>query len=122
MIVNELRLRTESAALKIEYQVKDGYPPFHIVDDSQLIFYIEFKKKDPDFTKYPLCLTNEINDIQHASTKTLSDITNGQLYIEAVQSECVASNSLYEQGEVVADMVEDYIYYGEFVAGQIMDI
>ncbi|KAK1369177.1 hypothetical protein POM88_035269 [Heracleum sosnowskyi] len=95
MIYNELRLHPESATLKIEYQVRDDYPPFNIVDDSQLLFYLELKKKEPDFTRYPLCLTNE----------------------------CVASNSLHEQeGEVVVDVVADYVDYAELISCQILDI
>lgn len=45
MICNELKLRPESTSVKIEYQVKDGYPPFKIVDDQHVNFYIELKKK-----------------------------------------------------------------------------
>ena len=33
MICNELKIQPETTLLKIEYQVKDGYPPFNIVDD-----------------------------------------------------------------------------------------
>ncbi|KAK1395367.1 hypothetical protein POM88_014423 [Heracleum sosnowskyi] len=64
------------------------------------------------------------NEMKMKSMLTLrSETTNDQLCIEVVQSECVASNSLHEQeGEVVADVVADYVDYVELISGQILDI
>ncbi|KAM6583756.1 hypothetical protein CsatB_010758 [Cannabis sativa] len=64
MICNELKIDLGSTTLKIEYQGKDNYRPFHIEDDLEFYFYKELKKKYSDFTKYPLCLTMENNHIE----------------------------------------------------------
>ncbi|KAK1393792.1 hypothetical protein POM88_012848 [Heracleum sosnowskyi] len=54
MICNERKLQPDSTSMQIEYQVKDGYPPFKVVDDQHINFYIELKKKEVDFTIYPI--------------------------------------------------------------------
>lgn len=89
------------------------------------MFYLELKKREPDldFTRYPLYLTYEINNIRHAFASIRSETTKDHLFIEAVQLKCVASNSLHEQeGEVLVDMVVDYIDNAEHISGQILDI
>ncbi|KAK1398346.1 hypothetical protein POM88_008209 [Heracleum sosnowskyi] len=46
MICNEFNLQPQLTSMKIEYQVKDGYPPFNIVDDLKLMFYLKLKKRE----------------------------------------------------------------------------
>ncbi|KAL1819860.1 hypothetical protein ACET3Z_014729 [Daucus carota] len=117
MIYNELKLEPSLVGIRIEYQARDGYPPFKIADDGHLMFYIELKKKEFHFTKFPLCLTNERKSIQPFST------TSDQLYSEATQSEGVASNIIHEQSVgTVSDVVEDYVEFAEVVAGQIVAV
>lgn len=45
----------------VEYQVEDELPPFTIVLDQHMLFYMKFKKRELDFNKYLLCLTCEKN-------------------------------------------------------------
>ncbi|KAK1354916.1 hypothetical protein POM88_048172 [Heracleum sosnowskyi] len=95
MICNELNLQPQLTSMKIEYQVKDGYPPFNIVDDLRLMFYIELKKREEDFTMYPLF----------------------------AHTEDVASNLFYENMEEGSkEIVADYMDYAELVCGQMVDI
>ncbi|KAK1378951.1 hypothetical protein POM88_025695 [Heracleum sosnowskyi] len=99
MICNELNLQPQLTSMKIEYQVKDGYPPFNIVDDLQLMFYLKLKKREEDFIMYPLCLTTEIKNIQPRSFSTWSEITTDDLCVEVAHTEDVASNLFYENME-----------------------
>lgn len=57
MICNQLMSQPRSTSILIKYQVKDGYPPFTIVDYHQLLFYMELKKREADFSIYPLCIS-----------------------------------------------------------------
>ncbi|XP_062109477.1 uncharacterized protein LOC133820932 [Humulus lupulus] len=117
MICNELKLQLESTLLTIQYQVKDGYPPLKIVDDSQLKFYIELKKKETNITKYPLCLTIEFNSMQQSFFSTRSTTTHNQPCNEVAQIEEAASNSDDEPVDYsVAKEVADFIDYAELVS------
>ncbi|KAK1381902.1 hypothetical protein POM88_019637 [Heracleum sosnowskyi] len=123
MICNELNLQPQLTSMKIEYQVKDGYPPFNIVDDLQLMFYLELKKREEGFTMYPLCLTTEIKNIQPRSFSTWSEITTDDLCVEVAHTEDVASNLFYENMEEGSkEIVADYMDYAELVCGQMVDI
>ncbi|KAK1399453.1 SWIM-type domain-containing protein [Heracleum sosnowskyi] len=123
MICNELNLQPQLTSMKIEYQVKDGYSPFNIVDDLQLMFYLELKKREEDFTMYPLCLTTEIKNIQPRSFSTWSEITTDDLCVEVAHTEDVASNLFYENMvEGSKEIVADYMDYAELVCGQMVDI
>lgn len=118
LILNELMLSPESSTTKIEYQVRDSYPPFDIANDCQLMFYIELKKREPDFTRYPLCLTIGESNAQETITSTRSG-TSDYVCIEAVQPEDATSTSLTEMD---GEMIADYIDYAELISGQLVDI
>ncbi|KAF4346416.1 hypothetical protein G4B88_025644, partial [Cannabis sativa] len=140
MICNELKIDLGSTTLKIEYQGKDNYPPFHIEDDLQFYFYKELKKKDSDFTKYPLCLTmennhiestvfptrstsTEINHIELTFFSTRSTSTYNELGIELGQAEEGTSNSDEEATvDMDADESENYISNARLVAKQIIEM
>ncbi|XP_062110831.1 uncharacterized protein LOC133822494 [Humulus lupulus] len=123
MICNELKLQLNSTLLTIQYQVKDGYPPLKIVDDSQLKFYIELKKKETNFTKYPLCLTIEFNSMQQSFFSTRSTTTHNQPCNEVAQTEEAASNSDDEPVDYLGDKeVADFIDYAELVSNQIIEM
>ncbi|KAF4366478.1 hypothetical protein F8388_003716 [Cannabis sativa] len=106
MICNELKIDLGSTTLKIEYQGKDNYRPFHIEDDLEFYFYKELKKKYSDFTKYPL-----------------STSTHNELGIELGQAEEGTSNSDEEATvDMDADESENYISYARLVAKQIIEM
>ena len=117
LILNELMLSPESSTTKIEYQVRDSYPPFDIANDCQLMFYIELKKKELDFTRYPLCLTIGECNAQDTITSTRSG-TSDYMCIEAVQPEYATSSTL---AEMDGEMVANYIDYAELISGQLVD-
>ncbi|XP_062088985.1 uncharacterized protein LOC133795549 [Humulus lupulus] len=98
-------------------------PTFKIVDDSQLMFYMDLKKKETDLTKYPLCLTTEINSIRQSFFSNRSTTTHNQLYDEVAQAEEEASNS---DDELVLDCgakeVVDFIDYANSVSNQIIEM
>ena len=123
IICEQLKLQPESTVLKIEYQVREGYPTFKIVDDSQLMFYLNLKKKETDFTKYPLCLTTEINSIRQSFFSNRSTTTHDQLHDGVAQAEGEASNS---DDELVLDCgaeeVVGYIDYAKSVSNQIIEM
>ncbi|XP_062075859.1 uncharacterized protein LOC133779985 [Humulus lupulus] len=105
------------------YQVKDGYPPLKIVDDSQLKFYIELKKKETNFKKYPLCLTIEFNSMHKSFFSTRSTTTHNQPCNEVAQTEEAASNSDDEPVDYLgAKEVADFIDYAELVSNQIIEM
>ncbi|KAK1395260.1 hypothetical protein POM88_014316 [Heracleum sosnowskyi] len=115
MICNELKLQPESTFVKIEYQVKDGYPPFKIVDDMHINFYIELKKKEADFTIYPLCVTTENRDIQISAYSNGSGLTSND--------EGMSSNTSYNNSDAVSkEVVEDYVDYAEQISRQMLDM
>ncbi|KAK1402911.1 hypothetical protein POM88_002516 [Heracleum sosnowskyi] len=127
MTYNEHKLEPGSVGIRIEYQARDGYPHFKVTDDSQLMFYIELKKKEFDFTKFPLCLANEMISIQPFSTSSNLLRSTGPagapklLCFEATQSEDVASNIVYEESlGTVSDVVANYVDFVELIAGQIV--
>ncbi|KAF4400922.1 hypothetical protein G4B88_013763 [Cannabis sativa] len=96
MICNELKIDLGSTTLKIEYQGKDNYRPFHIEDDLEFYFYKELKKKYSDFTK--------------------STSTHNELGIELGQAEEGTSNSDEEATvDMDADESENYISYARLV-------
>ncbi|XP_062103307.1 uncharacterized protein LOC133814353 [Humulus lupulus] len=123
IICEQLKLQPESTVLKIEYQVREGNPTFKIVDDSQLMFYMDLKKKETDLTKYPLCLTTEINSIRQSFFSNRSTTTHNQLYDEVAQAEGEASNS---DDELVLDCgakeVVGFIDYANSVSNQIIEM
>ena len=43
----------------IQYKVRENYPPLKVEDNATLFFYLQLKKKEPDLTKFPLCITIE---------------------------------------------------------------
>ena len=56
------------------------------------MFYIELKKRELDFTRYPLCLTNGENNVQDTITSSRSGTTSDYVCIEAVKPEDATSN------------------------------
>ncbi|XP_050211913.1 uncharacterized protein LOC126662069 [Mercurialis annua] len=56
IIAQEIQVNLEKQNIEIKYQVKIQYPPLKISDDSSFRFYLEIKKKEIDFTMYPLCI------------------------------------------------------------------
>ncbi|KAK1398282.1 SWIM-type domain-containing protein [Heracleum sosnowskyi] len=115
MICNELKLQPESTFVKIEYHVKDGYPPFKIVDDLHINFYIELKKKEANFTIYPLCVTTENRDIQISAYSNGSGLTSND--------EGMSSNTSYNNSDAVSkEVVEDYVDYAEHISRQMLDM
>nr|XP_017245417.1 PREDICTED: uncharacterized protein LOC108217078 [Daucus carota subsp. sativus] len=123
MICNELQLKTESTSVIIEYQAKDGYPPFKIVDDLHVMFYLELKKREPELTKYPLCVSFENRIQQLSSLSNRSEMTNDELCAEVQSIQGISSNTdLVNSKEVNTEIVEDYVDYAEEISRQMMDL
>ncbi|GER24498.1 adenylosuccinate synthetase [Striga asiatica] len=57
IIADKLKINLADKNLIIKYQVKEAYPSVEIETDSSLKFYLELKQREPDFTKFPLCIT-----------------------------------------------------------------
>ena len=57
ILSNQLQIDTELQEMIIQYKVKDAYPPLKIRDDGTLLFYLQLKMKESDFTKFPLCIS-----------------------------------------------------------------
>ncbi|KAK1373529.1 hypothetical protein POM88_029722 [Heracleum sosnowskyi] len=116
-------LPPESTSIKIEYQVKDGYPPFKIVDDHHVNFYIELKKKEADFTTYPLCLTTENRIMQLSSNSNQSGLTVDYVGLEVGSAKRVSSN-MYDNAsdELSKENVEDYVDFAEQISRQMVDM
>ena len=91
-ICNELKLQPRLTFLIIEYQAKDGYPLFTIVDDNHLLFYIELKKREPDFSKYHLSLTVKVSYMQTSSNSNQSETTVDNGCVQAQITKGVSSN------------------------------
>ncbi|XP_050217252.1 uncharacterized protein LOC126668077 [Mercurialis annua] len=72
IIAQELQIDQGKHKIEIKYQVKIQYPPIKIIDNSSFKFYLEIKKKELDFTLYPLCILVCDDTIQ---TQTLSEST-----------------------------------------------
>ncbi|XP_050223969.1 uncharacterized protein LOC126673758 [Mercurialis annua] len=78
LISEELRLNLVYQKIEIKYQVKTEYPPLKIIDDSSFKFYLEIKKKQTDFTMYPLCIIVHDDTPQiHLQQQTTSSISTG---------------------------------------------
>ncbi|KAL1823470.1 hypothetical protein ACET3Z_010248 [Daucus carota] len=123
MICNELQLKTESTSVIIEYQAKDGYPPFKIVDDLHVMFYLELKKREPELTKYPLCVSFENRIQQLSSLSNRSEMTNDELCAEVQSIQGISSNTdLLNSNEVNTEIVEDYVDYAEEISRQMMEL
>ncbi|GER36644.1 glutamate--tRNA ligase [Striga asiatica] len=45
--------------LKLQYQTKEGYKPITISNEMSLQFYKALKRKDPDYSRYPICASLE---------------------------------------------------------------
>ena len=56
-ISEHLKFEEDRKEIQISYKVKKEYPALKIEDDSSLLFYIELKNKEPECTKYPLCIS-----------------------------------------------------------------
>lgn len=123
MICNQLKLQPQSTSLLIQYQAKDEYPPFTIIDDQQLLFYIELKKREPDFSRYPLCLTIENSIMQPSSIFSRSETTVDVGHVMLQITEAASSNANNDiTDEVSTNMVADYMDYAELVSGQMVNI
>ena len=57
----QLRCNPATTQMQLQYQVKDDYPPLKIVDDASLLFYLQLKMNESDFTRYPLCVNTVDN-------------------------------------------------------------
>ncbi|XP_050211429.1 uncharacterized protein LOC126661618 [Mercurialis annua] len=55
-IYQRLQLQESIIQLDIQYLISEDYPPIKIRDDASLRFYMELKKKENNFTKYPICV------------------------------------------------------------------
>ena len=82
------------------------------------MFYIELKKREPNFTRYPLCLTIGECNAQDTITSTRSG-TSDYMCIEAVQPEDATLSTL---AEMDGEMVANYIDYAELISDQLVDI
>ncbi|XP_050233390.2 uncharacterized protein LOC126681878 [Mercurialis annua] len=77
IIAQEIQVNLEKQNIEIKYQVKIQYPALKISDDSSFRFYLEIKKKEIDFTMYPLCIvvisdTSQIQTILPDASASIS--------------------------------------------------
>ncbi|XP_050222827.1 uncharacterized protein LOC126672920 [Mercurialis annua] len=77
IIAQEIQVNLEKQNIEIKYQVKIQYLPLKISDDSSFRFYLEIKKKEIDFTMYPLCIvvisdTSQIQTILPDASASIS--------------------------------------------------
>ncbi|KAK1399128.1 hypothetical protein POM88_008991 [Heracleum sosnowskyi] len=122
MICNELK-QPDSTSMQIEYQVKDGYPPFKVVDDQHISFYIELKKKEADFTIYHLCVTTEIRNFQLSAFSNQSGMTPNDNGFEIGHTEGMSSNiSCNNSDGLSKENVEDYVDYAEKISRQMIEM
>ena len=56
IISEQLRIEIDFQQMVIQYKVRKNYPPLKIEDNATLFFYLQLKKKEHDFTKFPLCI------------------------------------------------------------------
>lgn len=57
VIATHLGKDMDTNSIDIKYIVKDGYPPMTVHNDMSVRLYIELKRKNSEFTEYPLCIT-----------------------------------------------------------------
>ncbi|XP_019254886.1 PREDICTED: uncharacterized protein LOC109233461 [Nicotiana attenuata] len=57
IIATHLEKDMDTNSIDIKYIVKDGYPPMTVHNDMSVRLYIELKRKNSEFTEYPLCIT-----------------------------------------------------------------
>lgn len=123
MICNELKLQPDSSKLKIEYQAKDGYPPFNILDDHHVLFYIELKKREADFSTYPLCVTFENRNEQLSCSSNRSEITVDNVRVESHTEEGISPSMIVPySNEVEEDYLADYVDYAGEISRQLMEL
>ena len=123
MICNELKLQPQLTTLIIEYQAKEGYPPFKILDDNNLLFYIELKKREADFNKYPLSITLQESYMQPSVNSTRSEATVDNVCDEAQITECLSSSVANDfPDDLNKNTVGDFMDYAEMVSRQLLTI
>ncbi|KAL2465814.1 Uncharacterized protein Adt_41665 [Abeliophyllum distichum] len=92
-IYSELELNQTIMDITIQYQVKYSEPPIKIRTNKSLVFYLELKRKDKDFTSFPLCIDfstvtassgssnlHQKLHLEKPATSTSSDMLQLQLY------------------------------------------
>ncbi|XP_050229196.1 uncharacterized protein LOC126678336 [Mercurialis annua] len=62
IVYQRLLLQDSAVQLDIKFLIRDNYPPMKIEDEGSLRFYLELKKNENNFTKYPICVV--INKIE----------------------------------------------------------
>ncbi|XP_050207758.1 uncharacterized protein LOC126657158 [Mercurialis annua] len=77
VISEELKFDLEKQKVEVKYQVKIQYPPLKIIDDSSFKFYLEIKKKELNFTMYPLCImvSSDTTQLHKQSTSISTGIS-----------------------------------------------
>ena len=102
MICNELHSKTESTTMIIEYQSKERYLPFKILDDLHVMFYQELKKNELEFTNIfcvsPLTTRFSKNQRQ-ASTSVIADV---------IKHKFTDIKTKYNVVDIIRDMKHDY--------------
>nr|XP_033511146.1 uncharacterized protein LOC108944523 [Nicotiana tomentosiformis] len=132
-ILKQIRVDSELNTLEINFLPKDGLPPILIYNDTSVRVYIEIKKKNLDFTEYPLyvtvkeiydnclvatsssclvatsssCIDKEksVNDIEDASTIDSTEIMPDIEFIENTDYGIIDNmlNELVEEDQVYKD-------------------
>ncbi|XP_050222648.2 uncharacterized protein LOC126672736 [Mercurialis annua] len=116
IIAQEIQVNLEKQNIEIKYQVKIHYPPLKIIDNSSFRFYLEIKKKELDFTMYPLCIvvTDDTLQIQNllpeATRSTSTGISQSNRMSDTVQiPERYSADTFYEIGQYTKLLAVDTI-------------
>ncbi|XP_050222652.2 uncharacterized protein LOC126672738 [Mercurialis annua] len=56
LVYQSLQVQDTETELDIQYLISDDYPPVKIADERSLRFYIQLKKSELNFTRYPICI------------------------------------------------------------------
>ncbi|XP_050232912.2 uncharacterized protein LOC126681415 [Mercurialis annua] len=75
LVYQHLQIQETDTQLDIQYLVSDDYPPIKIKDEGSLRFYIQLKRSEMNFTKYPICiiLNKPIRFLESSSSAAAND-------------------------------------------------
>nr|XP_016440273.1 PREDICTED: uncharacterized protein LOC107766074 [Nicotiana tabacum] len=93
-ISEQIRIDSELNAIEINFLPNDGLPPILIYNDTSVKVYIELKKKNLNFTEYPLFVTvKEIYDNRLVATSSSCLVVTSSSRLVATSSSCLVATS-----------------------------
>ena len=63
LMANALEISMPPSDITLQYQVDPSLPPMKLDNDSAMKFYVELKKRDSTLTRFPLCITMNVDSV-----------------------------------------------------------